>query len=117
MSVAAKKLPPHTAVLWIIGFNDALVKLGKEYAFDSLPQNPKSKYVEIGSNHFRTPMDGLEHIVSWVDSIAAQRNFVGQGRLICQVLTSLQLDAGVDVTRATPSCHSSKKLAQANSRM
>lgn len=72
MSVAAKKLPPHTAVLWIIGLNDSLVKLGKGYVFDSLPQNPKSKYVEIGSNHFRTPIDGLEQIVSWVDSIAAQ---------------------------------------------
>ncbi len=72
MSVVAKKLPPHTAVLWIIGFNDSLVKLGRGYVFDSLPENPKSKYVEIGSNHFRTPIDGLEQIVSWVDLIAAQ---------------------------------------------
>lgn len=71
MSVVAKKLPPQTAVLWIIGFNDSLVKLGKGYVFDLLAENPKSKYVEIGSNHFRTPIDGLEQIVSWVDSIAA----------------------------------------------
>jgi len=71
MSVSAKKLTSRTAVLWIIGHNDALVKLGKQYVFDLLPANPKHKYVEIRSNHFRTPIDGLDHIVLWIDSIAA----------------------------------------------
>lgn len=71
MSVSAKKLTSRTAVLWIIGHNDSLVKLGKQYVFDLLPPNPKHKYVEIRSNHFRTPIDGLDHIVLWIDSIAA----------------------------------------------
>lgn len=70
MSVSVKKLPSHTAVLWIIGLNDALVKLGKPYVFDLLPDNPKHQYVEISSNHYRTPIDGLDQVVSWIDSLA-----------------------------------------------
>jgi pimeloyl-ACP methyl ester carboxylesterase len=70
MAVTAKKLPARTAVLWIIGYQDALIKLGPDYVFKLLPSNPKHKYLEIASNHFRTPVDGVAEIVAWIDSIA-----------------------------------------------
>lgn len=67
----AAALKPGTALYWIIGDKDAMLRRGDRegYAFDKAPKHPKSAYVVIDSNHRKTPADGAASIVAWLKAL------------------------------------------------
>jgi pimeloyl-ACP methyl ester carboxylesterase len=69
MSVTAPRVPPHVPVLWMIGDGDRLVKEGRDYVFNKLPPNPRSRYLEIDANHLNTPDRGADRVVGWIKEI------------------------------------------------
>jgi pimeloyl-ACP methyl ester carboxylesterase len=68
MAVTAPKIPASIPVLWVIGDSDYLIREGREYVFDKLPSNSKSKYIEVSANHITTPAVASDQIVNWVNS-------------------------------------------------
>lgn len=67
----AAALKPGTALLWIIGDKDVMLKRGdrEDYAFAKAPPHPKSAYVVIDSNHRNAPRDGADKIVDWLKKL------------------------------------------------
>jgi pimeloyl-ACP methyl ester carboxylesterase len=68
MAVTAGKIPSGIPVLWVIGDKDFLIREGRQYVFDKLPKNPKSKYLEVSANHITTPSVASDEIVLWLKS-------------------------------------------------
>lgn len=68
MAVTAGKIPSGIPVLWVIGDKDFLIREGRQYVFDKLPKNPKSKYLEVSANHITTPSVASDEIVQWLKS-------------------------------------------------
>lgn len=66
MSVTAPRVPPTTAVLWVIGRSDPLYASGRAYVFDKLPPHPKSLYLEVDANHLTTPGVAADAAVQWL---------------------------------------------------
>jgi pimeloyl-ACP methyl ester carboxylesterase len=66
MAVTAPRMPSHIPVLWVIGDKDYLIRQGRAYVFDLLPQNPKSAYLEVSANHYTTPAVASDPIVNWI---------------------------------------------------
>lgn len=71
MSVTASKIPANMPVLWVIGDKDYLIREGRPYVFDKLPQNARSLYLEVSGNHVSTPGVASDQIVQWVKSAVA----------------------------------------------
>ncbi len=71
MSVTAPKISPSTPVLWAIGDRDYLIREGRQYVFDKLPNNPRSLYLEVSANHLTTPRIAADQIVGWIKSALA----------------------------------------------
>lgn len=67
----AAALKPGTALYWIIGENDPMLRRvdGQAYAFDKAPKHPKSAYVVIDSGHRDAPAIGAERIVAWLNTL------------------------------------------------
>lgn len=65
----AAALKPGTALLWVVGKQDPMVRRGRAYAFDKAPTNPKSAYVEVGGSHLKTPTIAASKIVQWLKSL------------------------------------------------
>ncbi len=67
----AAALKPGTALFWIIGDKDAMLRRGDDddYAFNKAPKNPKSAYVVIDSTHRKAPADGADKIVAWLKTL------------------------------------------------
>lgn len=66
MTVTSAKVRPGTAVLLIIGNGDPWAGRAKSMIFDRTPADPRSRYVEIVSNHTDAPRDGIDHLLSWL---------------------------------------------------
>lgn len=68
MSVTAPRIPQNLPVLWVVGDGDSLIKLGRDYVFNKLPDNPQSKYLEISANHLSTPARAADQVVEWIQT-------------------------------------------------
>ena len=67
----AARLKPGTALMWIIGEKDTMLRLGrgKNYAYDRAPAHPKSRYVVVGGGHKVTPQKGEKEIIRWLKGL------------------------------------------------
>jgi pimeloyl-ACP methyl ester carboxylesterase len=67
----AAGLKPGTALMWIIGKKDVMLKFGRDssYAFDRAPSHPKSVYVEVRGGHRVTPQKGENRIIAWLKGL------------------------------------------------
>jgi pimeloyl-ACP methyl ester carboxylesterase len=66
MSVNAPKLKSGAALMVLIGDKDPWFRRVKSLIFDAAPADPRSRYVEISSNHKDTPRDGLGQVLEWL---------------------------------------------------
>lgn len=66
MSVSAPQVRQGTAVLLVIGRSDRWASRAQSVIFDKTPANPRSRYLEIDSDHMNAPKDGLDAILEWV---------------------------------------------------
>ena len=69
MAVTAAKISSAIPVLWVIGDADYLIRAGIEYAFEKLPKNPKSTYLEVSANHVTTPEKASDQIIEWLKKL------------------------------------------------
>ncbi len=69
MPLNASKLKPGTPLMWAIGRDDALIRLGKAYVFDRAPADPKSLYLEVAGGHRDTPEVAASQILNWLRSL------------------------------------------------
>ncbi|MDA1089736.1 MAG: alpha/beta hydrolase [Proteobacteria bacterium] len=67
----AAALKPGTALMWIVGENDNILKRGdnEDYAFNKAPAHPKNLYVVVGGGHMATPRIGAERIIEWLKGL------------------------------------------------
>lgn len=72
MSVTARHIAANIPVLWVIGRSDPLFAAGRAYAFDKLPVNSRSRYLEIDANHLSTPTVATEQVVGWIAEALAK---------------------------------------------
>jgi pimeloyl-ACP methyl ester carboxylesterase len=60
------KLP----VLWVAGDSDRLTAVyNMEFMFEGLPDNPKSRYIEVSGNHKSVLPNSAADIVEWVEKL------------------------------------------------
>jgi len=69
MAVTAAKISAAIPVLWVIGDSDYLIRAGREYAFEKLPKNSKSTYLEVSANHVTTPEKASDQIIEWLKKL------------------------------------------------
>lgn len=74
MSLTAPRISQRTAVLWLMGKSDYLVKEGSAYVFDRLPPNNKNQYVEVEGGHFDAGNRNSELIVRWIQGVFSSSN-------------------------------------------
>ena len=67
----AANLKPGTALMWVIGEKDAMLRFGrgKNYAFDRAPVHPKSNYIVVRGGHRVTPQKGEDEIIKWLKGL------------------------------------------------
>jgi pimeloyl-ACP methyl ester carboxylesterase len=71
MSVTAARIPAQTPALWVIGNEDPLLRAGRSYVFDKLPENPKNQYLEVTADHRSTPAVSREAVTAWIKAAVA----------------------------------------------
>ncbi len=71
MPANAAKLKAGTALMWVIGEKDILLRYGrgKNYVFDLAPPHPKSIYVVVPGGHRVTPQKGEDQITNWLKGL------------------------------------------------
>ena len=69
MPLNAAKLKPGTPLMWVIGRDDGLIRLGKAYVYDRAPANPKSLYLEVAGGHRDTPEIAAGQILNWLRTL------------------------------------------------
>jgi dienelactone hydrolase len=69
MPVNAANLKPETPLLWIIGKKDYMFKVGRDYAFNKAPSNPKNAYIVVEGGHLVTPQKGKAEIINWINNL------------------------------------------------
>lgn len=67
VSAIALLAPGHIPYYFSL-YKDFLIREGRQYVFDKLPKNPKSKYLEVSANHITTPSVASDEIVQWLKS-------------------------------------------------
>lgn len=70
MSMNTPKLNSKTALLWINDNQGLTRQLGRSYAFDLAPVNPKNRYVELDVLHLQTPGASTEIVKQWLLTLA-----------------------------------------------
>ena len=69
----AMDLKEGTALLWIVGEDDRMAKLGQDYAFNLASANPLNTYVVVGGGHKDTPSVGEKEVIAWIKRVAAAK--------------------------------------------
>jgi pimeloyl-ACP methyl ester carboxylesterase len=71
MGVSAPRVPATLPVLLAVGDKDPLFTTIRAYAYDRLPANPRSRYLEVGGGHLETPNEALQPVVQWIKEATA----------------------------------------------
>ena len=67
----AMDMKEGTALLWIVGEDDRMAKLGRDYAFSMASANDLNAYVVVAGGHKDTPSEGKNEIIAWIKRVAA----------------------------------------------
>ncbi|MBI3452525.1 MAG: alpha/beta hydrolase [Rhodospirillales bacterium] len=65
----AAALKAGTPLLWMVGAEDSVSRLGPDYAFAKAPPHPKSAYVTVGGGHRDTPEIGAQQVAEWLGGL------------------------------------------------
>ncbi len=66
MPHSAAQINPAVPILWVVGSNDSLSRLGRYYAFEKAPRHPKSRYEEILADHLTAPAASAPMVAEWL---------------------------------------------------
>ncbi len=62
-------IKPPVPLLWVVGTNDPLSRLGRSYAFSKAPEDPKSRYEEILADHGSVPAESARLVAEWLKEL------------------------------------------------
>lgn len=60
---------PAVPLLWVVGTNDSLSRLGRSYVYSKAPDHPKSRYEEILADHEGTPAHSARFVAEWLKEL------------------------------------------------
>jgi dienelactone hydrolase len=69
MPRSAAQINPPLPILWVLGLNDPLTRLGRYYAFEKAPRHPKSQYEEISADHITVPAAAAPLVAEWLRAL------------------------------------------------
>lgn len=69
MRLSAQGFKQPIPLLWVIGTQDPLYRLGPAYVFDQVPARPENKYLVVDANHATTPEVASDAIRDWVQKL------------------------------------------------
>ena len=62
-------IKPPVPLLWVVGTNDPLSRLGRSYVFSKAPEHPKSRYEEILADHGSLPAESARLVAEWLKEL------------------------------------------------
>jgi pimeloyl-ACP methyl ester carboxylesterase len=65
----AAQIRPGTPLLLVIGEGDPLINRAETQIFGAAPPHPKSRYVEVNSDHFHAPERAIPQIIEWLKGL------------------------------------------------
>jgi pimeloyl-ACP methyl ester carboxylesterase len=69
MPLSAARIAPALPVLWVVGKDDPLSRLGPGYVFERLPAHPASRYLELEGGHLDVPRAAVPAILDWLKGL------------------------------------------------
>lgn len=62
-------ISPPVPLLWVVGTNDPLSRLGRSYVFAKAPAHPKSRYEELLADHAGVPVQAAHLAAEWLKEL------------------------------------------------
>jgi len=69
MPRTAAAIRPAVPLLWVVGTNDPLARLGRSYAFAKAPAHPASSYEEVRADHLGVPAESARLAAEWLKGL------------------------------------------------
>ncbi|MBU1230062.1 MAG: alpha/beta hydrolase [Proteobacteria bacterium] len=69
MPRSAAALNPPVPLLWVVGSNDSLARLGRSYAFAKAPEHRSSRFEEVQADHLGVPAEAARLVVLWLKEL------------------------------------------------
>ncbi|MBL8471143.1 MAG: alpha/beta hydrolase [Rhodocyclaceae bacterium] len=69
MQLTAPRIMKPVPILWVVGDQDPLSRLGPQYAFQRAPHHPASKYVSVNADHANTPDAAVAEVLAWIQAL------------------------------------------------
>jgi len=69
MPRTAEGILPAVPLLWVVGTNDSLSRLGRTYVYSKAPEHPQSRYEEILADHAGVPVEAARMVAVWLKDL------------------------------------------------
>ncbi|MDP3427332.1 MAG: hypothetical protein Q8S17_08140 [Humidesulfovibrio sp.] len=69
MPRTVQSINPPVPLLWVVGTNDSLSRLGRSYVFSRAPEHPQSRYEELLSDHVTVPAESSRMVAVWLKEL------------------------------------------------
>ena len=69
MPRSAAAINPAVPLLWVVGLNDPLSRLGQSYAYAKAPAHPASRYEEVQADHAGVPTETARLAAVWLKEL------------------------------------------------
>lgn len=69
MPRTVEAIKPPVPLLWVVGTNDSLSRLGRSYVYSRAPGHPKSRYEEILADHASVPAESARLVAVWLKGL------------------------------------------------
>jgi pimeloyl-ACP methyl ester carboxylesterase len=60
---------PPVPLLWVVGTNDSLSRLGRSYVFSRAPRHSQSRYEELLADHVTVPAESARMVAVWLKEL------------------------------------------------
>jgi alpha-beta hydrolase superfamily lysophospholipase len=72
MPRTVQAINPPVPLLWVVGTNDPLSRLGRSYVFTKAPEHPRSRYEEILADHEGVPAHAARLVAVWLKDLVME---------------------------------------------
>jgi len=69
MPRTVESIKPPVPLLWVVGTNDSLSRLGRSYVYSRAPEHPQSRYEEVLADHAGVPAEAARLVAVWLKGL------------------------------------------------
>jgi len=69
MPKTVESIKPPVPILWVVGTNDPLSRLGRSYVFSKAPEHSKSRYEDLLADHATVPAESARMVAIWLKEL------------------------------------------------